>query len=312
MEGLTFLFVFFILISPLNIKLFTQSSELNKVNIISNLQGFNMFLSFVSYFYRLNSPMKHLLVLTAFLFISAFSVAQEATTVKGVVYSTSTNEAMESVNIVNLNKVVGTTTNSDGTFEIRASANDTLHFSFLGYKSIKVRVTNDWLKFGETKIELTELALALEEVVVNQLRLTGFLEVDMNQVPVRTNYRYSISGLSTAGYEAGDAGAVNKVLGAIFNPADFLYNMFGKKPNELSKLKQMKKDDEIRNLLASRFDREMLMVLLDLDRVDLDEIVSQCNYSRDFIQTANDLQILDAISECYEEYKILSRSKKRY
>lgn len=271
-----------------------------------------MFLSLVSYFYHLNKPMRHLLVLTAFLFISFLSVAQEPTTIKGVVYSTSTNEILESVNIVNLNQVVGTTTNEFGKFEIRATANDTLHFSFLGYKSIKVKVTNDWLKFGETKIEMTELALALEEVVVNQLRLTGFLEVDMNQVPVRTNYRYSISGLSTAGYEAGNnTGAVNKVLGALFNPADFLYNMFGKKPNELGKLKQMKKDDEIRNLLASRFDREMLMVLLDLDRIDLDEIVSQCNYSREFIQTANDLQILDAISECYEEYKILSRSKRK-
>ncbi|WP_027124825.1 carboxypeptidase-like regulatory domain-containing protein [Gelidibacter mesophilus] len=256
--------------------------------------------------------MRHLLILTAFLFISSLSLAQEPTVVSGAVYSTSTNETLESVNIVNLNQVIGTTTNNLGEFTIKANANDTLHFSFLGYKSIKVRVTNDWLKFGETKIEMTELALALEEVVVNQLRLTGFLEVDIKQVPVKTNYRYSISGLSTAGYEAGsNTGAVNKVLGAIFNPADFLYNMFGKKPNELSKLRQMKKDDEIRNLLASRFDREMLMVLLQVDRVDLDEIVSQCNYSKEFIQTANDLQILDAISECYEEYKVLSRSKNR-
>lgn len=256
--------------------------------------------------------MRHLLILTAFLFISSFVSAQEPTTVKGVVYSTSTNETLESVNIVNLNEVVGTTTDAEGKFEIRANANDTLHLSFLGYKSIKVKVSNDWLKFGETKIEMTELALALEEVVVNQLRLTGFLEVDLKQVPVKTNYRYSISGLSTTGYESGsNTGGVNKVLGAIFNPADFLYNMFGKKGNELRKLKQMKKDDEIRNLLASRFDREMLMVLLDVDKVDLDEIVSQCNYSYEFIQTANDLQMLDAINECYEEYKVLSRAKNR-
>ena len=47
----------------------------------------------------------------------------------------------------------------------------------------------------------------------------------------------------------------------------------------------------------------------EVDRADLDEIVSQCNYSLDFIRTANDLQILDAINECYEEYKVLSRSR---
>jgi len=255
--------------------------------------------------------MKNLFLLVSFCFATLLGFAQEETSVKGIVISTTTDLPLEGVNIVNLNKVVGTSTDDKGAFEIRANANDTLHFSYLGYKSIKVRVTNDWIKFGQTQIEMTELALALEEVVVKQLKLTGYLEVDVKQVPLKSNYRYSISGLSNKGYEAGNRSpnAVSKVLGAIFNPADFLYNMFGKKPNELRKLKQMKQDDQIRNQLASRFDREMLMVLLEVDRYDLDEIINQCNYSRDFIETANDLQVLDAISECYEEYKVLSRSK---
>ena len=79
----------------------------------------------------------------------------------------------------------------------------------------------------------------------------------------------------------------------------------------MRKLREMKKQDEIRNLLASRFDREMLIALLQVDKIDLDLLISECNYSTDFIRTANDLQILDAISECYEEYKILSRNRKR-
>lgn len=258
--------------------------------------------------------MKQFITLLCFLTLVSGLYAQENnnTSVKGVIISSSTTEALERVNIVNLNQVIGTSTDAEGKFEIKAKANDTLHLSYLGYKSIKVRVTNDWLKFGETTIEMTELALALEEVVVNKLKLTGYLEVDMKQVPIVSNNRYSISGLPNSGYEAGNSpNAINKALGAIFNPADFLYNMFGKKPKEMRKLRQMKKDDEIRNLLASRFDREMLMVLLQVDRFDLDEIVNQCNYSKDFIQTANDLQILDAISECYEEYKVLSRNKKK-
>ncbi len=256
--------------------------------------------------------MKNYVLLFTFILMSVFCIAQDADKVIGVVVNGANDATLESVNIVNLNQVVGTTTDNKGAFEISAKANDTLHFSYLGFKSIKVRVTNDWLKFGSSKIELTELALALEPVVVNQLRLTGYLEVDIKQVPLNNqNYRYSISGLPGTGYEAGKPTAVTKILGSIFNPADFLYRMFGKKPNELRKLRKMKQDDEIRNLLASRFDREMLTVLLQVDRVDLDEIVSQCNYSKGFIQTANDLQMLDAISECYEEYKLLSRGRSK-
>lgn len=252
---------------------------------------------------------RYLLVIVCIMFSSAYLVAQDGKTAIGTVINASDKKPLESVNIVNLNSVKGTITNQKGEFQITAKVNDTLHFSYLGFKSIKVRVTNDWLKFGSAEITLTVLHEALEEVVVNQLRLTGYLEVDIAQVPApNNNYRYEIPGLSS-GYEAAKPKGINKIIGSIFNPADFLHRMFGKKPNELRKLKKMKESDEIRNILASRFDREMLTALLKVERVDLDEIISQCNYSKGFVQTANDLQILDAISECYEEYKVLSRGR---
>ncbi|MGF1555998.1 carboxypeptidase-like regulatory domain-containing protein [Paucihalobacter sp.] len=254
--------------------------------------------------------MKYLLTSFLLLALVTMGYGQEITKVKGTIVNGSNDESLENVNIVNLNQVVGTSTDEEGVFEIAAQVNDTLHLSYLGFKSIRIRVTNDWFKYGKTTIKLTELALALEEVVVFQSKLTGFLEVDIKQIPIRSNNRFSVSGLPNQGYEAGSRSGVNKVLSSIFNPTDFLYNIFGNKPRELGKLRKMKEDDEIRNLLASRFDREMLLVLLEVDRFDLDEIVSQCNYSRDFIVTANDLQILDAISECYEEYKVLSRKRK--
>lgn len=255
--------------------------------------------------------MRKLCLLTLLLTIT-YGFAQNS--VNGRIVKSGGIDPLENVNIVNLNQVIGTSTNANGEFEISAEANDTLHLSYLGYKSIKVRVTNDWLEFGTTAtIEMTELALALEEVVVHHIKLTGYLEYDIQQVPVQRNIRYSISGLPSTGYESAPRppNGVTKVLGAIFNPADFLHNLFGKKPSEMRKLRKMKEEDEIRNLLASRFDREMLMALLQVDKVDLDLLISECNYSRDFINSANDLQILDAISECYEEYRVLNRSKKR-
>ena len=69
----------------------------------------------------------------------------------------------------------------------------------------------------------------------------------------------------------------------------------------------MKKDYRIRELLASKFDRETLVELLQVQKIDIDEILRNCNYSDSFIISANDLQILDAISGCYEEFKVLNR-----
>jgi hypothetical protein len=69
----------------------------------------------------------------------------------------------------------------------------------------------------------------------------------------------------------------------------------------------MKKDDTVRNVLETKYDRETIAVLLGVDKNEIAEILERCNYSESFVKTANDLQILDAISACYEEYKILKR-----
>ena len=230
------------------------------------------------------------------------------TVVRGTIINDNTLLSVSNANIINVNKVKGTVTNARGYFELEATVNDTLHISLLGYQSLRVRVTNDWIKNGDAKIQLTEKAIALEEVVVRRYDLTGYLEVDSKLIPEKENYRYSISGLPQA-YEAGESSpnAFSRVLGSIFNPADMLYNFFGKKPKELKRLKEMKKDDTVRNLLESKFDRETIAILLGVDKKEIAEILQRCNYSESFIKTANDLQIMDAISQCYEEYKVLKK-----
>jgi|SRR5690554_126194 hypothetical protein len=243
-----------------------------------------------------------------FMFFSVLTIAQENHKISGVVMNDANDNVLENVNIVNLNQVIGAVSNEKGEFSITAAVNDTLYFSYLGFKSIRVRVTNDWLKFGDVKVKMTELGIALEEVVVKPVQLTGYIEIDAKIIPVYDNYRYRIAGLNS-GYEGGSSkpGAVSRVMEAVSNPADFLYNMFGKKPRNMRKLRQMKEDDEIRNLLHSKYDRETLMAVLQLERADIDEILNKCNYSAEFIRAASDLQILDAISSCYEEYRVLNR-----
>lgn len=256
--------------------------------------------------------MKKALVLLLLLITPLCLLAQEGEIINGVVLNDATDIALENVNIVNLNQVIGTTTDPEGKFDLRAAVNDTLYFSYLGFKSIRVRVTNDWMKYGEVKIKMTELGIALEQVEIKPVQLTGYVEVDAKLIPIYDNYRYRIAGFS-GGYEGGKSqpGAVSKVLSSIFNPADFLYNVFGKRPKQMRKLRKMKENDEIRNLLQSKFDRETLMAVLQLERVDIGEILNNCSYSSDFIKSANDLQILDAISECYEEFRVLNRSKQK-
>ena len=240
--------------------------------------------------------------------ISTLTFSQEQTeTVKGNVQSETSKSILQNVHVLNLTKVKGTITNNNGEFEIQAKLNDTLYFSYIGYKSLKIVVTNDLIKFDDNTIELTELAFALEEIIIKPYQLTGYLEIDVKNAPVNTSTRYKIIGLPNLGYEAGrrSRSGISKVIGAIFNPADFLNNLFKKRSSKMDKLRLMREDEEIKNLLSIKFDREVLVQLLGVDRADIDEILRNCNFSDTFIQQANDLQILEAISECYDEYKLL-------
>lgn len=246
-----------------------------------------------------------------FLFSSSIVFSQYDLTQKkvfGTVVNGTTSLELPNANIININKVKGATTNTKGFFEIDADVNDTLHITMIGFQSLRVRVTNDWVKNGNAKLILTEKSIALEEVKIKRYNLTGYLEVDSKLIPEQENFRYSISGLPQA-YEMGERSpnAFSRVMNSIFNPADMLYNFFGKKPKELKRLKAMKKDDTVKNLLETKFDRETISILLGINKQEIAEILQHCNYSEAFIQTANDLQILDAISQCYEQYKVLKK-----
>ena len=145
---------------------------------------------------------RHLIMVLLFGWCNQLT-AQE---VIGVVKNAADDKPIPTVHVLNLNKVLMTITDANGVFAIDAEVNDTLFLSYLGFKTIKVTVTNDLIKFTKTEFKLTALALALEEVVVRPYQLTGFLEIDAKNVPINRNQRYSIPGLPTGGYEAGSRG----------------------------------------------------------------------------------------------------------
>ena len=141
-----------------------------------------MFCIFSSEYSFMNKLLPLIALVCCFIsFAQEDNIEQEVT---ATVINAQTDFPLESVHIVNLNKVKGTITNKEGKFTIIASVNDTIYLTYLGFKPQKVRITNDMFKFEDTKITLTELAYALEEVVVTPFQLTGYLEIDVKNLPI--------------------------------------------------------------------------------------------------------------------------------
>jgi len=232
----------------------------------------------------------------------------EAVTLKGKIISISDRKPLQSAHIINLNSVKGTITNSKGLFEIPAKVNDTIFVSYIGYQSVKLKITNDLLKGNELEIAIHEKIVNIDEITIKSHNLIGVLVVDAKNVPQDSYSRIHINGLPQA-YEVGNAynRSYNSGLGAIFNPVDFWYNKFGKKPKELKRLKKLKEGDQMRNIMEQNYSREIMMDYLDMSRKELNDLLTECNYSSRFISKASDLQIIEAVLECYENYRAIQK-----
>jgi hypothetical protein len=229
---------------------------------------------------------------------------------KGRIVSINDGKPLLSAHVVNMNSVDGTITDFDGKFEIPAQVNDTIFISYIGYQSIKLKITNDLLKGNELEIAIHEKVVNIDEVTVKSHRLIGVLVVDAKNVPDDSYSRIHINGLPQA-YEIGRSYNRNysSGLAAVFNPVDFWYNKFGKKPKELNKLRKLKQGDQMRSMMEQKYSREIMMDYLDMSRKELNDLLTECNYSNRFINKASDLQIIEAVLECYENYRALQRGQ---
>lgn len=251
--------------------------------------------------------MQKQLLFLFFVFLFSFGYSQNAK-LKGQVINSETKKALSAAHILNLNSVEGTITNDKGLFELTTTANDTVLVSYLGYESIKLKVTNDLLKGNELVIALNEKPEEVKEIVINSTKLIGVLEVDVKQVPKDRFTRIHINGLPQT-YEIGRPQKISSPLAKLLNPVDLVYNLFGKKPKQLKKLQKLKKKDDLRKMLAGKFDREVMMEYLEMDSQELRKLLSDCNYSDYFIKKASDLQVIEAVLNCYEDYRAVKKGK---
>jgi hypothetical protein len=226
---------------------------------------------------------------------------------KAIVVSDNISKPLQNANVIDLDNLKGVSTDDDGKFTLEVSVGDKLLISYLGYQSLQLFVTQDMVDIVNSKIIMRVKPFEIAEVTVSSYKLIGVLETDSKFIPTHTAYDVDTRGLPNQGvklkkYDASKV--INNPLNAIFHPVDFLYSMFGSKPKQMRKLRKMKEQDAIQTLLESRYDREVIMLLLEVQKEELDDILNSCHYSDYFIQNANDLQFLDAVLDCYQSYKI--------
>ncbi|MBW7844571.1 MAG: carboxypeptidase-like regulatory domain-containing protein [Bacteroidia bacterium] len=132
--------------------------------------------------------LKNLVLTILFSIVSSFLFAQ--TIVTGKITEKGKNEAMPFVSIAFKGTTIGTTSNFEGYFSLKTSANvDTLVISFMGYKTITRKIEQG--KSQHLTIEMQEEARMIKEVVIRP-RLNPALRIVNNAVKNRKINDYAL------------------------------------------------------------------------------------------------------------------------
>ena len=72
---------------------------------------------------------------------------------------------------------------------------------------------------------------------------------------------------------------------------------------------ELKEGDKLRGIMEEKFSREVIMTYLDMSRKDLNDLLKECNRSDRFIRKASDLQVIEAVLQCYDNYRAVQEGK---
>jgi len=84
--------------------------------------------------------------------------------------------------IINLTTKHGTFSNQSGEFRILAKVNDSLKISFVGYKSIHIKVNTNHFGIQKNSFKLHKQAYELDEITLKKNDLLGFLSSDIKNI----------------------------------------------------------------------------------------------------------------------------------
>ncbi|MCH4824073.1 hypothetical protein ML462_12920 [Gramella lutea] len=148
------------------------------------------------------------------------SRAQERKLLDGVVLIDSTGVA-GGIHVVNLSAETGASTDANGNFRIMAKTGDTLFFSSIQFQHKRIIIEQSSFN-SVLKVKLVEKFNELDEVQLDDIRLSGFLSEDLDKVPKSIYEKLGMpfpkprrSSLELAAHSARNGGSISTIINAL-------------------------------------------------------------------------------------------------
>lgn len=218
-----------------------------------------------------------------------FSLPTYGQELSGTILDKQTKETVSEVHVINKRTYEGTVTNRNGEFLIKLKFGDTIVFSNISFKYLYFVYNDSASLLENTLVEMEEQNYLLHEVSIFSYELTSNEPKQMK--------------IEDPLYPSNDEISDGRIIKAgASNPAEFLYNLFGSKPRQLRKLAILKAEEAYREKLKESNNRESVITLTGLSKVELEAFMFYCKFSKVRMNHLNDYDFLLSVQRCYAEY----------
>lgn len=215
-----------------------------------------------------------------------FSGACFSQVLEGVVTDYDAGTAMAGVVLRNVETNQGGTTNADGKFKIRASKNDEIEFSYLGYYSFRMRMPEASNVFR--RLSLKKKLFELDEIEIRP----DYTPYQLDSIERRKTYNLALN----RGF------ASSSVLGSVFSPASALAEQFDKKSKQIKRFQENYFKWEDQKFIDTRYSFGEVEKLTNLHGDTLAAFINTYPMPVDYARTASDLEIKMWIKYNYREW----------
>ncbi|MES2382136.1 MAG: carboxypeptidase-like regulatory domain-containing protein [Bacteroidota bacterium] len=214
--------------------------------------------------------------------------------IKGYVVGADTSSPIALANIHNISSNNRYITNRFGAFGINVLTTDTLEFSVIGYKTYTLVCAN-YINQGDVPIviKLQRSYIKLREVNISgqkrkQDSMARAAAKRLKTDPLLNNYNTSISI-----YNASQGGMLSSILAG-----------GNKKIQEYERLMRLLEIYQEHNLVSEKYNIDLVKRATLLNDAKAQDLMHFCNLPNYFVLNSNEYEIILAIKNCYEEWKV--------
>lgn len=217
---------------------------------------------------------------------------------------------LASVHIINKNTNTATSSNINGEFRIFAQPNDTIKFTFVGYKTHTLLLKNSDFGINEKQIHLKKEIIELDEIELKKHNLTGSLSSDVKNVNTKKEINAKSLMLPNANAKKltqAERRLYTAMGGGVLG-IDYIINLLSGRIKKLKKLKKIEENERQITYLKNSFTNYIIKDL-KIKTNEVYRFIYFCQEDKDYknINHKSEFTIIDFLKKKSIEFKKLNR-----